>query len=278
VNKTFYNIVLETNVWYNVFGDVMNIEKIARNKNGKYKIVFDNKQSLTTYDDVILNNGILFKKQLTSEEFNKINNENNYYDIYNKTIKFISVKMRSLKEITNFLEKKGIDEQDKEKIITKLKEINLINDERFANAYFQDRLHLTSDGPNKIKQELRNNDISDIVIDNICAKLDINFVYDKLDKLIRKKISSNHNKSSYMLKQKIINDMINLGYDKHMILELLEYKVVNDNSIVNNEYSKLRKKLGYKYSGFELENQIILKLKQKGFSNEEINNIEKEDY
>lgn len=256
----------------------MKIDKITKNKNGKYKIIFDNKDSLITYDDVILNNGILFKKELTSEELNKINIESNYYDVYNKVIKFISIKMRSLKEIQKFLDKKEIPENDKDKIIKKLKEINLINDEKFANAYFQDRINLSNDGPYKIKQELRNNDIKNDVIEDIYSKIDQSIIYEKLDKLIQKKIKSNRNKSNYMLKQKIVGDMINLGYDKSMILEILENRMDTNNSIINNEYYKLRKKLSRNYSDYELERQIKLKLQQKGFSLEEINGIEKEDY
>lgn len=270
--------MLETNVWYNVFGDMMKINKITKSKNGKYKIILDNKESLTTYDDVILNNGILFKKELTSEELNKINVETNYYDIYNKTIKFISTKMRSLKEIIKFLDKKQVCEKDKEKIMTKLREINLINDERFANAYFQDRINLSNDGPYKIKQELKKHDIKDEVIENIYYKIDQNVVYEKLDKLIHKKIKNNHNKSKYILKQKIVNDLINLGYEKSMILEVLENRLVSNKSIINNEYKKIKNKLSHKYSDYELEKQINFKLQQKGFSSEEINQIEKEDY
>jgi len=256
----------------------MKIDKITRNKNGKYKIVFDNKESITTYDDVILNNGILFKKELTSEELNKINIDDSYYETYNKTVKFISTKMRSKKEIIKFLEKKEITEDDREKIVLKLTEINLINDERFAKSYFQDRLHLSSDGPYKIKQELKNNDIKDDVIECIYDKLDQKFIYEKLDKLIQKKVKANHNKSNFILKQKIINDMINFGYEKTMILDIIEKRIVNNSDIINNEYRKLKNKLSTKFSDRELEIKIKTKLQQKGFSIEEINSVIHEDF
>lgn len=254
----------------------MKIDKITKTKNGKYKIILDTKESITTYDDVILNNGILFKKELSVDEINKINNESDYYNIYNKTIKFISTKMRSLKEINDFLDKKEVNENTKDMIIKKLKEVRLINDEIFAKAYFQDRINLSNDGPYKIKQELRNNDISDAVIETIFFNIDSDVVYSKLDKLIQKKIKTNHNKSNYMLKQKIINDMINLGYEKNMILEILNIRLVDNCDIVNYEYNKLKKKLSRKYSDLDLEKQIKIKLQQKGFSLEEINKIEKE--
>ena len=70
----------------------------------------------------------------------------------------------------------------------KLKEIKLINDEKFAYAYFQDRINLSNDGPYKIKQELINNNISESVIEEIYSKMDQEIIYQKLDKLIQKKI------------------------------------------------------------------------------------------
>ena len=70
--------------------------------------------------------------------------------------------------------------------------------------------------------------------------------------------------------------MINLGYEKAMILDILENRLIQDRSIINNEYHKLKNKLERKYSNDELERKIKLKLQQKGFSLDEINTIDKE--
>lgn len=252
----------------------MKIKEIKKNKNGKYKIILDNDEIINTYDDVILNNGLLFHKEIDSELLNKLNTETNYYEIYNKTIKFIEKKLRSKKEIITFLNKNKVGESDKEKIINKLESIKLINDELFANAYSQDRINLSSDGPYKIINDLRKNDISEEMIEKVISKIDEDLIYEKLKKLIVKKIKSNHNKSNYMLKQKIIIDMTNLGYDKEMIIEIIDENKCSNSNIINNEYKKIYTKFSKKYEGIELERLIKNKLIQKGFSSEEIENIE----
>lgn len=252
----------------------MRIKEIKKNKNGKYKIILDNDEIINTYDDVILNNGLLFHKEIDSELLNKLNAETNYYEIYNKIIKFIEKKLRSKKEIITFLNKNKVGESDKEKIINKLESIKLINDELFANAYSQDRINLSSDGPYKIINDLRKNDISEEIIEKVISKIDEDFIYEKLKKLIIKKIKSNHNKSNYMLKQKIVIDMTNLGYDKEMIIEIIDENKCSNSNIINNEYKKIYTKFSKKYEGIELERLIKNKLIQKGFSSEEIENIE----
>lgn len=253
----------------------MKIEEIKKQKNGKYKITFESGEVLNTYDDVILNNGLLFHKDVDSLLFNKLNEETKYYDIYNKTIKYIEKKLRSKKEIEVFLDKNEIGVNDKKKIIDKLESINLINDKLFANAYFQDRINLSSDGPYKIINELKKNNISDDIILSIEEKIDNDAIYEKLSKLVLKKIRSNRNKSNYMLKQKIVVDMINLGYEKSMIIDIINENIDNNNHVIQNEYKKLFNKLSKKYDDEELNRMIKNKLIQKGFSLEEINKIEK---
>lgn len=253
----------------------MKIEEIKKQKNGKYKITFESGEVLNTYDDVILNNGLLFHKDVDSLLFNKLNEETKYYDIYNKTIKYIEKKLRSKKEIEVFLDKNEIGSNDKKKIIDKLESINLINDKLFANAYFQDRINLSSDGPYKIINELKKNNISDDIILSVEEKIDNDAIYEKLSKLVLKKIKSNRNKSNYMLKQKIVVDMINLGYEKNMIIDIINENIDNNNSVIQNEYKKLFNKLSKKYDDEELNRMIKNKLIQKGFSLEEINKIEK---
>ena len=104
--------------------------------------------------------------------------------------------------------------------------------------------------------------------------LDENEVYSKLEKLITKKIKSNTTKSSYALKQKIIYDMKNLGYDISMINEILDnLNISSNNNVISKEYSKLYRKLSNKYEGEELSRQIYYKLRSKGFTDEEITNI-----
>lgn len=249
----------------------MKIEKIKKTGT-KYKIIFDDDSVLKTYDDVIINNGLLYNKNINSDILNKLNIDTNYYDIYYKTVNYITKKLRSEKEINLFIDKNNVNEKDKKEVINKLKEIGLINDVNFVKAYISDRINLSNDGPYKIKKELLEHDISEEIIDEYILKIDNNYLKEKLDKLINKKaVSSKY--SGYILKQKIINDFNNLGYSKDMISEIFDSLEVNKTTLLKKEYDKLYKKLSIKYSGKELENKIKSKLYQKGFTMDEINNM-----
>lgn len=245
-------------------GDIMKIEKIKKVGN-KYKIEFDNQEKLTTYDDVILENGLLYHPEINADILNKITMDHQYYDIYYKAIQYISKRLRSEKEIKTYLDKYNANTKDKEQVIHKLKEIGLINDENFVKAYVSDKIHLSTSGPYKIKRELLDHDIDEDIINGELAKIDADVLYEKMEKLINKRVK-NSKYAGYKLKQKVVGEMSNLGYDKQSVLSILENIDKDDSSLLEKEVSKQYKKLSNKYSGQELENKIKQKLYQKGFS------------
>ncbi|MBP3461238.1 MAG: RecX family transcriptional regulator [Bacilli bacterium] len=250
----------------------MKIEKIKKLNNGKYKIELDNKEKITTYEDVILEENILFKKELNNEIINKINIKNDYYKIYSKTLKYIMTKLRSEKEINIYLDKQNIEKKDKEKIIKTLKENRLLNDNNFYISYISDRLRLSNDGPDKIKNDLLNHNID---INKIEEELDKynDLIYEKLEKLIIKKTKQLNKYSEYILKQKIKEYFINLGYKKDMIEELLNNITIDNDEALKKEYEKQYNKLSKKYKNEELTYKIKNNLYQKGYKLDEINKI-----
>ena len=93
---------------------------------------------------------------------------------------------------------------------------------------------------------------------------------EKIDKIIRISIKSNRNRGGVVLKNKIINDLINNGYSYDVITKVISnYEFDNDSIIAKREYDKLYKRLSRKYSGKELEYKIKEKLYQKGLSYED---------
>ncbi len=257
---------------YNLSGDCMKIEKIKKMSNGKYKIEFDNNEKIVTYDDIILKNSLLYKNELTLQELNEINKDNSYYDIYNKTINYITKRLRSEKKIDTFLDKFELEDEKKNKIKNELRKINLIDDIKFASSYISDRIHLSNDGSEKIKTSLFNYGIDSNIIESEINKIDDEVILDKLNKMIKKKVVNNHRYSLYILKQKLIVELINLGYKREMIVECLE-QYTNTNNNIEKEYDRQYNKLSKKYEDDKLYYQLKQKLYQKGYSKEEIEEV-----
>lgn len=87
--------------------------------------------------------------------------------IYDLTLRFLSFRPRSESEIKNFLQKHHATEKQKDIITSKLKKLNLINDENFMKWWIEQRQTFKQKGTRAIKIELRQKGISDDLIEKI---------------------------------------------------------------------------------------------------------------
>lgn len=197
----------------------MKIEKYESINNGQYKIYLSDGTILKINSDVIINNNLLYKKEIDNTLLNKILKENDNANIYNKCVKYISVRLRSKKEIIDYLKKLNID--NTADIVDKLTKNNLINDEVFTKAFIKDKINFTSYGPYRIRQELNKYNIDNEIIDKYINDIDEEILIDKVDKQINKMIKSNRKYSGNILKSKIYNNLYNNGFDKDMIINIL---------------------------------------------------------
>ena len=246
----------------------MKINKFTKDKNGMYKLTLDN-DILLVHEDLILKYDLLIKKELNDSLREKIEEENLIYVAYNLSIKYLASKARSEKEIYEYLSKKEVDSKVIKECISLLKKNNYINDELFAKAYINDKINLSNDGPYKIRRSLNELGVSDEIIDNNLKIFSYDLEEERVSKIIDKQIKINHNKSAYILKNKIQNNLINLGYSTSIINECLnKVSIKDDSDLKKKEYDKLYKKLSRKYSGNELEYKIKEKMYAKGFYND----------
>lgn len=194
----------------------MKIIKYEKKGNNQYKIYLENNQFINLYENVILKNNLLYKKEIDEKLLKKIDIDNNEEDIYNKCVKYISVRIRSKYEIEEYLKRKEIDFMVIEKIVLKLEENNLLNDLEFARAYIHDKLYLTTMGPYKIEQELKKHRIGTDIIQMYLYNIDDEIIDDKINKQIVKLMKSNKKKQN--VRNKIYLNLLNLGYSNEMIL------------------------------------------------------------
>ena len=197
----------------------MKILKYEKKSNNNYKIYLDNDKVITINEDVILKYKLLYKKEIDEFLLEEILQDNNNYDIYNKCVKYIGVRLRSTNEIKEFMQRKNVDESLIEETIKKLTKNKLLDDEIFTKAFIKDKLNFTTMGPYRIEQELKKHHIDTSIINKYIYDIDYDFLEEKINKQIQKIIKSNKNKPN--LKNKIYTNLINLGYSSELIKDNL---------------------------------------------------------
>jgi len=197
----------------------MKIIKYAKKTKDKYQLFLDNGEVLDTYEDVILKNNLLYNKDLNNDSYENITKDNELQKNYNACLNYIKVRLRSKKEIEDYLKRKKVSETDIEEIVDKLIKNNLINDDYFCKCFINDKLKFTSMGEYKIINELKNLRIDDEIINKYNYLFDKELLDAKIIKLIEKYIKASKKKNN--VKNKIYTNLMNLGYDKDQIIENL---------------------------------------------------------
>lgn len=197
----------------------MEIVKYIKKGNGNYQIIFDNEKKINIQEDVIIKNNLLYKKEIDNDLLLKIIVENEEYEIYNKCVNYIGVRLRSINEIREYMDRKDISLEKQEEVIERLLKNKLLDDSVFARAFIKDKMNFTTMGPYRIELELKKHKIDDKIIKKYINEIDRDMIYDKIDRQINKLIKSNKNKSN--LRNKIYNNLLGLGYSSEMVVSMI---------------------------------------------------------
>ena len=201
----------------------MKIEKYEKIGTLKYRIYLDNGEVIDTYDEVILENELLQKKELDLGLYNKILIETTRQESYNACCKYISIRLRATKEIEDYLKKKNVSPEDIDNIKEKLTKRGLLNDEYFAECFIKDKLRFTNMGQYRIINELKKLNISSSIIDKKRYLMDDNTMQEKINHQIEKQIKTNQKLDNYKLRNKIYTTRLRAGYDSHQIVNGLNF-------------------------------------------------------
>ncbi len=153
----------------------------------------------------IAKNRIKIGDEVDEETLSALQNESESSFAFEKAVKYISIRMRTQKEIRQYLREKGYLSATIDEVVSKLIEYRLISDESFCREYI--RSYANRDGVKKIRLNLKRLGISDEIIENELALLD---GQEEEAFLVAEKYLRTHKKADIM---KIKNHLYQRGFE-----------------------------------------------------------------
>lgn len=199
----------------------MEIVKYELMKKNIYNVYLSNGEVLELDESVITNNELLLKKRIDNDLYDKLKRDNKICILVNASIKYINVRLRSIKEIKDYLLKKEDDNDLIDEVISRLIKMGYLDDRRFTEAYIKDKLNFTSWGDYKIINELNKLGISSLDIEDNIDLLNDDILNERMRKIIDKDIRTNKKYSGLKLKNKIYNHLLTSGYSKEKVISLI---------------------------------------------------------
>jgi regulatory protein len=243
----------------------MKIIKYRKGSQGLYKVELEDGRVLSLYEEVILKFELLLTREILDKDIDFINKFNQECEVYYVALNSIKSRFKSVYDTKEFLLKKEYPVDMIDIAVDKLVKQGYLNDKSFAKSFINNQIVTTNKGPNKIKKELIEHRIDSNIIDEEINVYEDDIQLEKIEKIASRLFKSNRTRGGAVLKRKIINDLIMLGYDNYLVNSVVEkFDFTNDKDLVKKEYDKIYKRLCNKYSGKELEYKIKEKLYQKG--------------
>lgn len=248
----------------------MKILKYKKLSSGRYKLELEDSKPVELYEETILKYELLLKKRIDDSEMIEISEYDKEWDVYYVGLKALKSRFKSTKELRDYLIRKEYPCELVDKAVEKLLKQGYLNDELFAKSYINNQMVTSSRGPIKISNDLFSKGISQSIVNKEIEVFTEEIQLEKINKIIKISLKSNRTRGGIVLKNKIINDLVNSGYDVSIINKVIsDYEFDNNDDIAKKEYNKLYRKYSRKYSGKDLEYKIKEKLYQKGLNYEE---------
>ncbi|OGM16583.1 hypothetical protein A2V56_04610, partial [Candidatus Woesebacteria bacterium RBG_19FT_COMBO_42_9] len=109
-------------------------------------------------------------QELTEKEIEEIVKKAEFQKTYDKLLRFAMVRPRSEKEITDYFRRKKVHESLQEKLLEKIKHLELIDDEKFAKWWVEQRLAFKPKSQRIMIYELRIKGIAKDIIDKVLGE------------------------------------------------------------------------------------------------------------
>jgi regulatory protein len=144
--------------------------------------------------------------------------------LHAKTIKFLSYRQRSEKEIKDYLVRKKANDTDIALVIELLKNERLIDDKMFAKAWFSSRVYSKPKSKRLISIELSKKGISKEIIEDVLGDQETYISDEDLaKKIVEKKITSYKNLSRDQLYEKLVGQLGRRGFNWETIKKVLAH-------------------------------------------------------
>lgn len=165
--------------------------------------------------------GLKVNQELTQEEINEIIKKGELQKSFDKTLRFVMTRPRSLKEVKDYFRRKEVDISLHQNILDRLTKLEFLDDQKFAKWWVGQRLEFKHKSKKDITFELRQKGIDTNIIKNVLDDSEIDEL--KIAKeLIEKKIYKWARYEEAERKQKITQYLAGKGFSWDIISQAVD--------------------------------------------------------
>lgn len=227
----------------------------AKKRKDRFHIYVDrgkgDEYALSVSEDILIQQQLWKDKELSEDRIIELRNKDEIDKAMNKTLNYLSYRMRSEMEIQRYLRDLEIDiaEEEISQMIDRLKKLQFLDDQRFAEAFVRTKRDTQKKGPIVIKQELMQKGVDKKIIETAMEEYSKELQLDNAIKMVEKKQSSYKKEGQKKKEQKLMQFVIQRGFDQTIAYEAISYaEIEKDHDAEAEELAKQAEKAWRKHS------------------------------
>lgn len=203
-----------------------------KKRSGRFNIYLDGHFAFGVDENVLVKNRLTVNQKLSDHQVEKIVKDTILAKLVDQSLRFLSYRPRSEKELVDYLAKK-ISQKENVKffqakespmigqVVVRLKRYGYLNDHKFAMWWFDSRISTSPKGPAFIKAELVKKGIDKEIIENI-LKSSIDQVA-LAKKAVAKKLEKWQVLPILAFKKKVYSYLLGRGFDFDTVKETFAF-------------------------------------------------------
>ena len=228
----------------------------------------DHQQTSYITEDTIVRFMLSRDKVISEEELTEIQDFAQFSYGKNLALYHLSFKVRTEKEVIDYLVKHEIDEKTIPQVIQALKEDNWINDRQYAYAIINSNQLSGDKGSYMLIQKISQKGVDRSIIQEVLQEFDLAEVALRTAEKLLKKYQGKL--PARALQEKIIQNLTNKGFsysDAKSAFDNLDSQVDHETTqeLIFKELDKQYAKYARKYEGYELKQRLTQVLARKGY-------------
>ena len=228
----------------------------------------DHQQTSYITEDTIVRFMLSRDKVISKEELTEIQDFAQFSYGKNLALYHLSFKVRTEKEVREYLKKYDIEDTIASQVIANLKDENWINDRQYAYSVINANQLSGDKGPYVLIQKLSQKGIAKSTIEDVLMDFDFSEVAQRVAEKLLKKYTGKL--PARALQDKIIQNLTNKGFsysDAKKAFDDLDSQVDQETTqeLIFKELDKQYTKYARKYEGYELKQRLTQVLARKGY-------------
>ncbi|EKD86186.1 MAG: hypothetical protein ACD_37C00426G0001 [uncultured bacterium] len=152
-----------------------------------------------------------------------MNKQTEYQNIFDKVIKFATLRPRSIKEIERYFNRKKTVKGVQKQLFNKLKSLGLVDDKEFARWWVDQRLTFRPKGERLLRNELRIKGISEDIISTVFEEKNVINEQKKIaTNIMSKKVNQYNNLPMNKARKRAYSLLLRRGFDWDIAREVID--------------------------------------------------------